>query len=64
MIPIGHLYLLLLVFGLAACKPAGNKDGYDYDAIPDTMEAASYQIAFVTDIGQLKDKSFTSPARC
>jgi basic membrane protein A len=31
---------------------------YNYDAIPDTMEAASYEIAFVTDIGQLKDKSF------
>ena len=52
------LFALLLVFGLAACKPAGGKDGYDYDAIPDTMEADSYEIAFVTDIGQLKDKSF------
>lgn len=34
------------------------KKGYDYDAIPDQMEAESYQIGFVTDIGQLKDKSF------
>ncbi len=51
---------LLMVFAVAACK--GNnqpeKEGFDYDAIPDTMEASSYQVAFVTDIGQLKDKSF------
>jgi basic membrane protein A len=32
--------------------------GFDYDSIPDTIEASSYEIAFVTDIGQLKDKSF------
>ena len=54
------LFALVLVFSLAAC--GGNKDqnkgGYDYDAIPDTMEADAYEIAFVTDIGQLKDKSF------
>ena len=32
----------------------------DYDAIPDTMtsEDGKYEVAFVTDIGQLKDKSF------
>ena len=52
------LFALLLVFSLAACKQNGNNGGYDYDAIPDTMEADSYEIAFVTDIGQLKDKSF------
>ena len=50
---------LLAVFCFAACG-GGNDDkkGYDYDAIPDTMEASSYELAFVTDIGQLKDKSF------
>ena len=53
------LFAAVLLFGLAACGgPEGNKGGYDYDAIPDTMEADSYEIAFVTDIGQLKDKSF------
>ena len=33
---------------------------FNYDAIADTMTSADnkYQIAFVTDIGQLKDKSF------
>ena len=32
----------------------------DPDQIPDTMESADgkYQVAFVTDVGQLKDKSF------
>lgn len=53
--------LMFAVFCLAACgdDPA-EKGGYDYDAIPDTMESADgkYEIAFVTDIGQLKDKSF------
>ncbi len=41
--------------------PQGGSDtAYDYDAIPDTMTAADgkYAIAFVTDVGQLKDKSF------
>ena len=55
------LFLVVCVFGLAlvACDPTENKKpGYDYDAIPDTMEANAYQIAFVTDVGQLKDKSF------
>ena len=53
------LFAAVLLIGLAACggdKP--DKGGFDYDAIPDTMEATSYEIAFVTDIGQLKDKSF------
>lgn len=51
---------LLMVFAVAACNNNNDdkKPGYDYDAIPDTMEAESYKIAFVTDIGQLKDKSF------
>ena len=30
----------------------------EYDKYPDTIVADSYKIAFVTDIGQLKDKSF------
>ena len=53
------LVVCLFAFSLVAC--GGNDDakpGYDYDAIPDTMEANSYEIAFVTDVGQLKDKSF------
>ena len=60
------LFLLTLVFGLALVSCGGGDDdkkddpkpGYDYDAIPDSMEANSYDIAFVTDIGQLKDQSF------
>ncbi len=53
------LFALVLLIGLAACGGEDPvKGGYDYDAIPDTMEASSYEIAFVTDIGQLKDKSF------
>ena len=34
--------------------------GFDYEAIPNEMTAADgkYQIAFVTDVGQLLDKSF------
>ena len=49
-----------LLFGasLASCSQGTNKEGFDYDSIPDTMEADAYEIAFVTDIGQLKDKSF------
>lgn len=57
--------LFFVVLGLAlfaiGCKPTEEEDkGFDYDAIKDTMESTNgkYQIAFVTDIGQLKDKSF------
>ncbi len=49
---------LLFALSLTACKDDEKKNGYDYDAIPDTMESSTYEIAFVTDIGQLKDKSF------
>ena len=53
------LVAFFMVLTLAACNGGNDeKDGFDYDAIPDTMEAESYEIAFVTDIGQLKDKSF------
>lgn len=41
-------------------KKDENKDENDYSKIPDTMSTADgkYEIAFVTDIGQLLDKSF------
>ena len=46
-------------------KPADGEEqpadtAFDYDAIPDDQEAADgvYEIAFVTDVGQLKDQSF------
>ena len=71
---IFSMFLLLFALTLIACDDktevkTGNKTdnitggeteepSYNYDAIPDTMESSSYEIAFVTDIGQLKDKSF------
>ncbi len=47
----------------AGTTPDGTKPAdtaFNYDAIPDEMTAedGKYQIAFVTDVGQLKDKSF------
>ena len=42
----------------ASADTKGDPSAYDYDAIPDTMEADSYELAFVADLGQLKDKSF------
>ncbi len=41
-------------------KKEENKNDTDYSKIPDTMstEDGKYEIAFVTDIGQLLDKSF------
>ncbi len=47
---------LAMVLALVAC--GGN--GAGADAIPDEMtsEDGKYEIAFVTDVGQLKDKSF------
>ena len=52
--------LVALLFGglVTSCNITSGKKGFDYDSIPDTIEASSYEIAFVTDIGQLKDKSF------
>lgn len=59
------LLVLVMVFALAAC---GNSDSGDagaegtvnYDDINDTMESGdgTYEIAFVTDVGQLRDGSF------
>lgn len=44
---------------MVSCDNEDKKtEGYDYDSILDTIEANSYKIAFVTDVGQLKDKSF------
>lgn len=54
------MFLLLFAITVVACdrNTEDSNGGYDYDAIPDTIESDKYQIAFVTDIGQLKDKSF------
>ena len=52
------LIAVFACFALVACGEKENDGGYDYDAIPDQMEAETYDIAFITDIGQLKDKSF------
>lgn len=51
------LIAFFFVFALVGCGEEEN-NGFNYDDIPDTIEAESYEIAFVTDIGQLKDKSF------
>lgn len=58
------LLILVMVFTFAACgnsdKGGADTGAIDYDAIPDTMESedGTYQLAFVTDVGQLKDGSF------
>ena len=61
---LAMLLALVMVLSLAACggapaaeeAPAGNPA----DAIADEMTSADgkYQVAFITDVGQLKDKSF------
>lgn len=38
--------------------PDDGEAAADPDDISDTMEADTYEVAFVTDVGQLKDKSF------
>ena len=50
--------LLALVLALATCSAFA--EAVDPDAIEDTMTSAdgTYELAFVTDVGQLKDKSF------
>lgn len=64
------LLVLMMVFSFAACgggeEPPVTDGGDDatevlgYDDIPDTMTSDDgvYEVAFVTDIGQLKDNSF------
>ncbi len=65
------LLCAVMAFGFSACGKTDNSgnDGGDqggdttvkgYDAIPDTVESAdgTYEIAMVTDVGQLKDGSF------
>ena len=47
--------LMTSIIGFVGCTPA-----VDYDAIPDDMtsEDGKYELAVVTDVGQLKDKGF------
>ncbi len=62
------LIALLLALSMIAClfvgctnnPDDGDNGEFDYDKIDDVMtsEDNKYQIAFVTDVGQLKDKSF------
>jgi len=63
------LLIFAMIFTFAACgsdEPAddqqqgGDVVAESYDDIPDTMESADgvYQVAMVTDVGQLKDGSF------
>ncbi len=65
------LLALTMVFALAACGDSvtkvtptpdgdGGKPVLTAEEIPDTMtsEDSKYKLAFVTDVGQLKDKSF------
>ena len=62
---IALVLALVLVLALAACggkteAPKGNEPTDDPDKIADTMTSSDgkYEVAFVTDVGQLKDKSF------
>lgn len=60
------LLIFAMVFAFAACGggETENEDGGDavvsYDDIPDTVESedGTYQVAMVTDVGNLKDGSF------
>ena len=59
------LLALIMVLSLAACgAPAAKEEApaaaTNADAIADEMTSADgkYQVAFITDVGQLKDKSF------
>lgn len=61
------LLILAMVFTFAACggddsadQPQTEAEQDKYDAIPDDCESedGTYQIAMVTDVGQLKDGSF------
>ena len=66
---VALLLALVMVFALCACGPKDNQDtdkkdgkktAMKADDIPDEMTSSDgkYQVAFVTDVGQLKDKSF------
>ncbi|MBQ3278551.1 MAG: BMP family ABC transporter substrate-binding protein [Clostridia bacterium] len=50
--------LLAAILAFGVCSAFA--EAIDYDAIPDEMtsEDGKYPVAFVTDVGQLKDKSF------
>ena len=57
------LLMLVMVFTFAACGSNGGEtgtDAVDYDSISDNYESedGKYQIAMVTDVGQLRDGSF------
>ncbi len=52
------LLAVVMALGLfAGCAPSGNVSA---DSIPDEMTSkdGKYEVAFITDVGQLKDKSF------
>lgn len=63
---LAMLLALAMAFSLMACGGNSEKGGNDgdkatgADAIPDTMTSddGKYEVAFVTDVGNLKDKSF------
>ncbi len=60
---LAMLMALAMVFTLAACSnqnPGGSGDATDPDQIADdpTSEDGTYEIAMITDVGDLKDKSF------
>ena len=60
---LAMLLALVMVMGLVACGGStGGKDDAknDPDKIADNMTSkdGKYQVAFITDVGQLKDKSF------
>ena len=67
---VALLLALVMVFALCACgskdakdtdkKDDGKKTAMKADDIPDEMTSSDgkYQVAFVTDVGSLKDKSF------
>lgn len=54
------LLALVMVLSLAACGSSSSSKAEGADAIPDEMTSkdGKYEIAFITDVGQLKDKSF------
>ena len=51
---------MLLIMALALCNVVALADAVNPDDIPDTVTSAdgTYKVAFITDVGQLKDKSF------